>query len=265
MPDGAVIIAAITSCTNTSNPRNVIAAALLARNANARGLVRKPWVKTSLAPGSKAVQLYLESAVCCPSWKQLGFGIVAFACTTCNGMSGALDPKIQQGDHRARSVCHGGAVRQSQFRWPHSSVCQAGLPGLSAAGGGLCHRGHGAFRYRSAMCLGIDADGKEVRLKDIWPSDAEIDAIVAAHVKPEQFRAVYEPMFARSGAQTEKVKSAVSVAPAKHLHPPSAVLGRRTWRASAAAWSASAGGARRQHHHRSSVALQRDLARQRSR
>jgi aconitase A len=68
MPDGAVIIAAITSCTNTSNPRNVIAAALLARNANARGLVRKPWVKTSLAPGSKAVQLYLEEAGLLPSW-----------------------------------------------------------------------------------------------------------------------------------------------------------------------------------------------------
>ncbi|HAL21708.1 MAG TPA: Fe/S-dependent 2-methylisocitrate dehydratase AcnD, partial [Stenotrophomonas sp.] len=96
MPDGAVIIAAITSCTNTSNPRNVIAAALLARNANARGLQRKPWVKSSLAPGSKAVQLYLEESGLLPDLEQLGFGIVAFACTTCNGMSGALDPKIQQ-------------------------------------------------------------------------------------------------------------------------------------------------------------------------
>jgi aconitate hydratase len=96
MPDGAVIIAAITSCTNTSNPRNVIAAGLLARNANARGLSRKPWVKTSLAPGSKAVQLYLEDAKLLPELEQLGFGIVGFACTTCNGMSGALDPKIQQ-------------------------------------------------------------------------------------------------------------------------------------------------------------------------
>src|SRR5690554_6011505 len=96
MPDGAVIIAAITSCTNTSNPRNVIAAGLLARNANARGLVRKPWVKTSLAPGSKAVQLYLEEASLLPELEKLGFGIVGFACTTCNGMSGALDPRIQQ-------------------------------------------------------------------------------------------------------------------------------------------------------------------------
>ncbi|MDE3073322.1 MAG: aconitate hydratase AcnA, partial [Pseudomonadota bacterium] len=96
MPDGAVIIAAITSCTNTSNPRNVIAAALLARNANARGLTRKPWVKSSLAPGSRAVELYLKEAKLLPELEQLGFGIVGFACTTCNGMSGALDPKIQQ-------------------------------------------------------------------------------------------------------------------------------------------------------------------------
>ncbi|MEQ8659529.1 MAG: aconitase family protein, partial [Gammaproteobacteria bacterium] len=96
MPDGAVIIAAITSCTNTSNPRNVIAAGLIARNANARGLTRKPWVKSSLAPGSKTVKLYLEESGLLSELEQLGFGIVAFACTTCNGMSGALDPAIQQ-------------------------------------------------------------------------------------------------------------------------------------------------------------------------
>ena len=96
MPDGAVIIAAITSCTNTSNPRNVIAAALLAKNANERGLTRKPWVKSSLAPGSKAVQLYLQEANLLPELEKLGFGIVAFACTTCNGMSGALDPPFKK-------------------------------------------------------------------------------------------------------------------------------------------------------------------------
>ncbi|MBU2427744.1 MAG: aconitate hydratase AcnA, partial [Gammaproteobacteria bacterium] len=92
MPDGAVIIAAITSCTNTSNPRNVIAAGLLARNAHKLGLNRKPWVKTSLAPGSKAVELYLKEANLLTELEALGFGIVGFACTTCNGMSGALDP-----------------------------------------------------------------------------------------------------------------------------------------------------------------------------
>ncbi|MFS9605007.1 aconitase family protein, partial [Klebsiella pneumoniae] len=96
MPDGAVIIAAITSCTNTSNPRNVIAAGLLANKANRLGLVRKPWVKSSLAPGSKAVELYLKEANLLGELEKLGFGIVAFACTTCNGMSGALAPAIQQ-------------------------------------------------------------------------------------------------------------------------------------------------------------------------
>jgi len=96
MPDGAVIIAAITSCTNTSNPRNVIAAGLLARNAKAKGLSRKPWVKSSLAPGSKTVELYLKEANLLGDLESLGFGIVAFACTTCNGMSGALDPVIQK-------------------------------------------------------------------------------------------------------------------------------------------------------------------------
>ena len=96
MPDGAVIIAAITSCTNTSNPRNVIAAGLLARNANKLGLTRKPWVKSSLAPGSKTVAMYLEEAGLGHELEQLGFGVVAFACTTCNGMSGALDPVIQK-------------------------------------------------------------------------------------------------------------------------------------------------------------------------
>ncbi|NLD00300.1 MAG: aconitate hydratase AcnA, partial [Gammaproteobacteria bacterium] len=96
MPDGAVIIAAITSCTNTSNPRNVVAAALVARKANELGLERKPWVKTSFAPGSKVAELYLKDANLLEELEQLGFGIVGFACTTCNGMSGALDPVIQQ-------------------------------------------------------------------------------------------------------------------------------------------------------------------------
>ena len=149
MPDGAVIIAAITSCTNTSNPRNVIAAGLLARNANIRGLTRKPWVKTSLAPGSKGGAACISKRPsCCRNWSKLGFGIVAFACTTCNGMSGALDPKIQQEIIDSRSVRHGGAVGQPQFRRPHPSVCQAGFSGFAAAGGRLCHRWHRALRHR---------------------------------------------------------------------------------------------------------------------
>lgn len=194
MPDGAVIIAAITSCTNTSNPRNVIAAGLLARNANARGLLRKPWVKSSLAPGSKAVQLYLEEAGLLPELEKLGFGIVAFACTTCNGMSGALDPKIQQEiidrDLYSTAVLSGNRNFDGRIH-PYAKQAFLASPPLVIA-----YAIAGTVRFDIEKdVLGVDADGKEVRLKDIWPSDAEIDAVVKASVKPEQFRSVYNPMF----------------------------------------------------------------------
>ncbi|MDQ7998517.1 MAG: Fe/S-dependent 2-methylisocitrate dehydratase AcnD [Pseudomonadota bacterium] len=195
MPDGAVIIAAITSCTNTSNPRNVIAAALLARNANARGLVRKPWVKSSLAPGSRAVELYLREAKLLGELEQLGFGIVGFACTTCNGMSGALDPAIRQEiverDLYATAVLSGNRNFDGRI---HPDAKQAFLasPPLVVA-----YAIAGTVRFDIEQdVLGIDHDGRAVRLKDLWPGDEEIDAIVAASVRPSQFRAVYEPMFA---------------------------------------------------------------------
>ena len=194
MPDGAVIIAAITSCTNTSNPRNVIAAALLARNANARGLTRKPWVKSSLAPGSKAVQLYLEEANLLGELEQLGFGIVAFACTTCNGMSGALDPKIQDEiiarDLYATAVLSGNRNFDGRIH-PHAKQAFLASPPLVVA-----YAIAGTIRFDIEQdILGLDAEGQPVRLADIWPSDAEIDAIVEQAVKPEQFSAVYDPMF----------------------------------------------------------------------
>jgi len=195
MPDGAVIIAAITSCTNTSNPRNVIAAALLARNANAKGLTRKPWVKSSLAPGSKAVELYLEEAKLLPDLEKLGFGIVAFACTTCNGMSGALDPKIQQEiidrDLYATAVLSGNRNFDGRIH-PYAKQAFLASPPLVVA-----YAIAGTIRFDIEQdVLGIGTDGKPVYLKDIWPSDDEIDAIVRQSVKPEQFRKVYEPMFA---------------------------------------------------------------------
>lgn len=195
MPDGAVIIAAITSCTNTSNPRNVIAAALLARNANARGLTRKPWVKSSLAPGSKAVELYLEESKLLPDLEKLGFGIVAFACTTCNGMSGALDPTIQQEiidrDLYATAVLSGNRNFDGRIH-PYAKQAFLASPPLVVA-----YAIAGTIRFDIERdALGTDADGKPVYLKDIWPSDEEIDAIVKQSVKPEQFRKVYEPMFA---------------------------------------------------------------------
>ncbi len=194
MPDGAVIIAAITSCTNTSNPRNVIAAALLARNANAKGLVRKPWVKSSLAPGSKAVQLYLEESGLLPDLEKLGFGIVAFACTTCNGMSGALDPKIQQEiidrDLYATAVLSGNRNFDGRIH-PYAKQAFLASPPLVIA-----YAIAGTVRFDIEKdALGIDADGNAITLKDIWPTDAEIDAVVKASVKPAQFRKVYEPMF----------------------------------------------------------------------
>ena len=194
MPDGAVIIAAITSCTNTSNPRNVIAAGLIARNANRLGLARKPWVKSSLAPGSKAVQLYLEEAGLEKELEQLGFGIVAFACTTCNGMSGALDPVIQQEiidrDLYATAVLSGNRNFDGRIH-PYAKQAFLASPPLVVA-----YAIAGTIRFDIEKdVLGV-VDGKEIRLKDIWPSDEEIDAVVRAAVKPEQFRKVYIPMFA---------------------------------------------------------------------
>ena len=194
MPDGAVIIAAITSCTNTSNPRNVIAAGLLARNANRLGLARKPWVKSSLAPGSKTVELYLEEAGLEQELEQLGFGIVAFACTTCNGMSGALDPVIEREiidrDLYATAVLSGNRNFDGRIH-PYAKQAFLASPPLVVA-----YAIAGTIRFDIEKdVLGV-VDGKEIRLKDIWPADEEIDAVVRAAVKPEQFRQVYIPMFA---------------------------------------------------------------------
>ncbi|MBC3387883.1 Fe/S-dependent 2-methylisocitrate dehydratase AcnD [Pseudomonas sp. SWRI12] len=194
MPDGAVIIAAITSCTNTSNPRNVIAAGLLARNANRLGLARKPWVKSSLAPGSKTVALYLDEAGLTSELEKLGFGVVAFACTTCNGMSGALDPVIQQEiidrDLYATAVLSGNRNFDGRIH-PYAKQAFLASPPLVVA-----YAIAGTIRFDIEKdVLGV-VDGREIRLKDIWPSDEEIDAVVKASVKPEQFRQVYIPMFA---------------------------------------------------------------------
>ncbi len=194
MPDGAVIIAAITSCTNTSNPRNVVAAGLVAKKANALGLVRKPWVKTSFAPGSKVAKLYLEEAGLLPELEKLGFGIVAYACTTCNGMSGALDPVIQQEiidrDLYATAVLSGNRNFDGRIH-PYAKQAFLASPPLVVA-----YAIAGTVRFDIEQdALGYDATGNPITLKDLWPSDEEIDAIVAASVKPEQFKQIYIPMF----------------------------------------------------------------------
>ncbi|HSH48802.1 MAG TPA: Fe/S-dependent 2-methylisocitrate dehydratase AcnD [Halomonas sp.] len=194
MPDGAVIIAAITSCTNTSNPRNVVAAGLVARKANALGLVRKPWVKSSFAPGSRVAQLYLEEADLMSELEKLGFGIVGFACTTCNGMSGALDPEIQQEiidrDLYSTAVLSGNRNFDGRIH-PYAKQAFLASPPLVVA-----YAIAGTVRFDIEQdALGSDASGQPITLKDLWPSDEEIDAIVGEHVKPEQFREVYIPMF----------------------------------------------------------------------
>ena len=219
MPDGAVIIAAITSCTNTSNPRNVIAAGLLARNANRAGLTRKPWVKSSLAPGSKTVALYLEEAGLLDELEKLGFGVVAFACTTCNGMSGALDPAIQreivERDLYATAVLSGNRNFDGRIH-PYAKQAFLASPPLVVA-----YAIAGTVRFDIERdVLGHDAAGKPVRLADLWPSDAEIDEMVARCVKPEMYRRVYEPMFAA------RVESGPKVSPLYDWRPQSTYIRR---------------------------------------
>ena len=194
MPDGAVIIAAITSCTNTSNPRNVVAAGLVARKANELGLVRKPWVKTSFAPGSKVAELYLKEANLLGDLEQLGFGIVGFACTTCNGMSGALDPVIQneiiERDLYATAVLSGNRNFDGRIH-PYAKQAFLASPPLVVA-----YAIAGTMRFDIEKdALGNDKDGNPITLKDIWPSDEEIDAIIDVSVKPEMFHQIYNPMF----------------------------------------------------------------------
>lgn len=194
LPDGAVIIAAITSCTNTSNPRNVVAAGLLAKKANELGLVRKPWVKSSFAPGSKVAKLYLEESGLLPELEKMGFGIVAYACTTCNGMSGALDPDIQQEiidrDVYSTAVLSGNRNFDGRIH-PYAKQAFLASPPLVVA-----YAIAGTVRFDIEKdVLGQDQNGNDVTLKDLWPSDDEIDAIVGEFVKPEQFKQIYIPMF----------------------------------------------------------------------
>ena len=206
MPDGAVIIAAITSCTNTSNPRNMVAAGLVARNANAKGLLRKPWVKSSLAPGSKTVKMYLEEAGLMPELQEIGFDVVGFACTTCNGMSGALDPDIEKeiidNDLFTTAVLSGNRNFDGRIH-PYAKQAFLASPPLVIA---YAIAGNIRFDIEKDP-LGKDQDGNDVYLKDIWFDDDEVDAIVAAAVKPEQFNAVYIPMFDEAKKDTGKALS----------------------------------------------------------
>ena len=172
----------------------MIAAGLIARNANRKGLLRKPWVKSSLAPGSKTVELYLKEANLLSELENLGFGIVGFACTTCNGMSGALDPAIQkeviERDLYSTAVLSGNRNFDGRIH-PYAKQAFLASPPLVVA-----YAIAGSIRFDiEQQALGIDPDKNPVYLKDIWPSDAEIDKVVNSSVKPEQYRQIYEPMF----------------------------------------------------------------------
>lgn len=218
MPDGALIIAAITSCTNTSNPKSVLTAGLLARKAVKLGLQRKPWVKTSLAPGSKVVAAYLQESGLDKDLEALGFGIVGFACTTCNGMSGALDSHIAQEvkerDLYATAVLSGNRNFDGRI---HPLAKQAFLasPPLVVA-----YAIAGSIRFDIEKDILGYSEGKPIYLNDIWPSEDEIQQTLASAVKPEQFKRVYDPMF-RSGIQGN-----VDTAPLYEWRPQSTYIRR---------------------------------------
>ena len=210
MPEGAVVIAAITSCTNTSNPRSLIAAGLLAKKAVARGLVRKPWVKTSLAPGSQAVEKYLQAGGLLEPLKQLGFGIIGFGCTSCNGMSGPLDPAIEK-EILDRSL-HTTGVLSGNRNFDgrvHPRVKEAFLasPALVVA-----YAIAGSIKVDVAHDdLVKDAQGRGVKLTELWPTDAEIDAVLHQSVKAEQFKTVYDAMFGKLGQSSTDASQNVPV------------------------------------------------------
>ena len=204
IPDGGILIAAITSCTNTSNPRNVIAAGLLAKKANELGLERKPWVKSSLAPGSKVIEVYLKEAGLLSEMEKLGFGVVGFACTTCNGMSGALDPKIQQEvvdrDIYSTAVLSGNRNFDGRIH-PYVKEAYLASPALVIA---YALAGTVRFDIENDV-LGQDKDGNDIKLKDLWPSDAEINAVEKECVRPEMYNDIYDPMFAREALGDIKI------------------------------------------------------------
>ena len=192
---GSVVIAAITSCTNTSNPFVMVGAALLARNAVNAGLARKPWVKTTLAPGSKVVMDYYEKAGLTPYLEKLGFNLVGYGCTTCIGNSGplpeAISAAVAENDLAVVSVLSGNRNFEGRIN-PDVKMNYLASPPLVVA-----------YALAGTMDLdlvteplGTGADGKPVFLADIWPSPAEVEQVVASSVAPEMFSRDYADVFA---------------------------------------------------------------------
>ena len=185
-----VIIAAITSCTNTANPRNMVIAGLVARNAVRRGLRTKPWIKTSFSPGSRVVAAYLRDSGLQADLDALGFHLTGFACTTCNGMSGALRPEneeaIKAHDLQCAAVLSGNRNFAGRIHPLAAKNVLASPPLVVAyalAGSLKCDVAQGA--------LGHSEDGNPVKLDDLWPDEAEVDEILDRYAGPESYRAIY--------------------------------------------------------------------------
>ncbi len=192
---GAVTIAAITSCTNTSNPSVMIGAALLAKNAVEKGLQRKPWVKTTLAPGSKVVSDYYESSGLTPYLDKLGFNLVGYGCTTCIGNSGPLIPEVsaavQENDLSVVSVLSGNRNFEGRIN-PDVKMNYLASPPLVVA-----------YALAGSMDvdlfndpLGVDSEGNAVFLKDIWPSPSEVEEVITGAISSDMFTKDYSDVFA---------------------------------------------------------------------
>ncbi|HEY0674132.1 MAG TPA: aconitate hydratase AcnA [Longimicrobiales bacterium] len=192
--DGAVVIAAITSCTNTSNPNVMIAAGLVAQKARALGLTSKPWVKTSLAPGSKVVMEYYNAAGLTEPLEEMGFNLVGFGCTTCIGNSGPLPDEISAGVHKGNLVVASVLSGNRNFEGRINSDVRANYlasPPLVVA---YAIAGRVDIDLYNEP-IGTDQKGRSVFLKDIWPSQAEIQKVVEKAVRPEMFREQYAHVF----------------------------------------------------------------------
>ncbi len=192
---GAVVIASITSCTNTSNPSVMIAAGLLARNAHAKGLASKPWVKTSMAPGSQVVTDYYEKAGLWPDLEALGFHLVGYGCATCIGNSGPLPEEVSQAvndnDLAVVSVLSGNRNFEGRIN-PDVKMNYLASPPLVIA---YALAGTMDFDFESEP-LGQDADGNDVFLKDIWPEPSEVESTIQSAITQEMFKDDYADVFA---------------------------------------------------------------------
>ncbi len=205
LSDGDVVIAAITSCTNTSNPSVLVAAGLVAQKAVAKGLKAKPWVKTSFAPGSQVVMDYMQAAGLQEAMDKLGFNIVGFGCTTCIGNSGPLDDHIartiDEHDLLAVSVLSGNRNFEGRVH-PQVKANYLASPPLVVA-----YAIAGSMKIDiTTEALGSDADGNPVFLKDIWPSNAEIAGAIAKHLTPAMFKGRYANVF-QGPEQWQKVQA----------------------------------------------------------